>query len=316
MVKMAMIHLTGTLTMAGGWVADNSDPTYLPAISPFIFSDAFPSSDEYLILGCFRPQNDPWYLQTPPAWTQLILVPLYSFFSSLVNLQPISNDGMKWDKTKGVYRRRRHNRQDFIAMIIIACISYGVHQWAYYCMPNYQNGVPLVGGLVLGILGNVYAFASNGTAFSVMATGVFLMLPVSFFFRVIQSALSERCSTIDWSRCVWRYRSQYRHYRYLDCHGAGYQWSDGGALLRGNALPGIRPLGTRWWVFFLSGGPGAAAILRLILFGMLLKFCIFKPLYFIEVCYLIIVYIFLVKFQVKPLVLIYRVNTTTIDTSI
>ncbi|KAG8808478.1 hypothetical protein FRC17_003934 [Serendipita sp. 399] len=50
------------------------------------------ASRDYNVRGCYRAPEWPWYLQSPPPWTLVFLVPLYGVFSALASFQPF------WDR--------------------------------------------------------------------------------------------------------------------------------------------------------------------------------------------------------------------------
>lgn len=153
------------LSVVGGFVPDNGTFSFVnggkPLNGTFTFSDlADPLRREHIVVGCFRQPDQPWYLQVFPWWTQFIIVPIFSLLSSLMNLQPI------WTS-------------DMLVMIIISCASYTTNKVANHFIPNRSDFVSFIGAFSVGILGNIYSRRMNGTAFTVMVTGVLFLVPVS-----------------------------------------------------------------------------------------------------------------------------------------
>ncbi|KAH7105426.1 hypothetical protein BKA62DRAFT_812904 [Auriculariales sp. MPI-PUGE-AT-0066] len=117
-------------------------------------------SDFYLLLdaGCYREPTWPWWLQEFPWWTLFILVPTFSFFSSLGNMQPF--------KTK-----------ELPVMVIISCASFAANTAANAYIFNRSDIVSAIGAFVVGVLGNLYSRAFKGTAFTAMVTGILFLVP-------------------------------------------------------------------------------------------------------------------------------------------
>jgi hypothetical protein len=158
-------NLTGTVKMMGSFIADNDTQTVLPLSTTFVFTNAIPSTASYIVLGCFRPPNDPWYLRSAPFWAQFFIVPVFSMLSSLANLQPISD----WK-----------SRQNLLVMVVISCVSFATNKVANHYIFNHSNVVSAIGAFTIGILGNIRARSSGGSAFTSMVTGVLFLVPVSY----------------------------------------------------------------------------------------------------------------------------------------
>ncbi|KAI0346116.1 DUF1212-domain-containing protein [Trametopsis cervina] len=151
------------LSVVGGFVPDNGTLSFLNGGQPLngtftFFELADPFQREHIVIGCPRQPGNPWYLQPFPWWTQFIIVPIFSLFSSLMNLQPI------WTS-------------DMLVMIVISCISYTANKVANHFIPNRSDFVSFIGAFSVGILGNLYSRRMNGTAFTVMVTGVLFLVP-------------------------------------------------------------------------------------------------------------------------------------------
>jgi hypothetical protein len=157
------------LSVIGEFVPSNGSFSYInqgrPLNGTFTLYDLVdPRQNEKIVVGCLREPNIPWYLQPFPWWSQFIIVPIFSLLSSLMNLQPI----WTWD---------------MLVMIVISCISYTTNKIANHFIPNRSDFVSFIGAFSVGILGNVYSRRMNGTAFTVMVTGVLFLVPVSFIPR-------------------------------------------------------------------------------------------------------------------------------------
>lgn len=99
------------LELHGIFKPDNASVT--PFSGAFSFSNTTGVDLPDIAEGCFRNPDWPWYLQELPWWTLFILVPVFSFMSSLGNMQPF--------KTK-----------DLPVMVIISCASYAANTAANY----------------------------------------------------------------------------------------------------------------------------------------------------------------------------------------
>ena len=163
-LQQAANNLTGTIKMMGSFIADNSTQTVVPLSSTFLFTNAVPSKDRFIILGCYRPPNDPWYLRAAPFWAQFFIVPIFSMLSSLANLQPVSD----W-----------RSRRNLLVMVIISCASFATNKVANHYIFHHSDVVSAIGAFTIGILGNIWARASGGSAFTSMVTGVLFLVPVS-----------------------------------------------------------------------------------------------------------------------------------------
>lgn len=163
-LQQAANNLTGTVQMMGSFIADNDTQTLLPLSSTFVFTNAIPTKDRFVVLGCYRPPTDPWYLRSAPFWAQFFIVPIFSVLSSLANLQPVSD----W-----------RSRRNLLVMVIISCASFATNKVANHYIFNHSDVVSAIGAFTIGILGNIWAKASGSSAFTSMVTGVLFLVPVS-----------------------------------------------------------------------------------------------------------------------------------------
>ncbi|EJD53485.1 hypothetical protein AURDEDRAFT_53220 [Auricularia subglabra TFB-10046 SS5] len=119
-------------------------------------------SDLYLLLDsnarCYRNPDWPWYLQEFPWWTLFILVPVFSFVSSLGSMQPLKS-------------------KELPIMVFISCASFAANTAANYYIFDRSDVVSAIGAFVVGVLGNLYSRVFRGTAFTAMVTGVLFLVP-------------------------------------------------------------------------------------------------------------------------------------------
>ncbi|KAJ3869467.1 MAG: DUF1212-domain-containing protein [Lentinula lateritia] len=151
--------LSSTTILAGSWVADNStDNGTLPVVGTWTFTHAVPSNTADIIDGCYRPKHFPWFLQPFPMWTAFLIVPTFSLFSSLANLQPFRSKQLP-------------------VMVVISCASYASNKIANHYIFNRSDVVSAIGAFTVGVLGNAYSRKMGGTAFTSMVTGVLFLVP-------------------------------------------------------------------------------------------------------------------------------------------
>jgi hypothetical protein len=155
-------RLSNTIILSGTWHAENGtvNGTSIPLNGTWTFAHAVQSGDLNIVDGCYRPKIFPWYLQPFPMWTTFIIVPLFSFLSSLANLQPLKS-------------------RQLPVMVVISCCSYATNKVANHYIFNRSDVVSAIGAFTVGLLGNVYSRKMGGTAFTSMVTGVLLLVPVS-----------------------------------------------------------------------------------------------------------------------------------------
>jgi len=178
--------MTRTVIYTGTFIADNADNatdihSAVPSLGTFSYMNGTALSQDHVINGCYRPPEFAWYLQPFPWWSQFFIVPTFSLFSSLANLQP-------W-KSK-----------QLPVMVIISCASYAANKIANHYIFNRSDVVSAIGAFVVGVLGNVYSRKMGGTAFTSMVTGVLFLVPVCpllfaygllILITLVQSGLSQ-----------------------------------------------------------------------------------------------------------------------------
>jgi uncharacterized membrane protein YjjB (DUF3815 family) len=139
-------------------------------VGTWTFTHAVPLNQLDIYEGCYRPKIFPWYLQPFPAWTEFIIVPVFSILSSLANLQPFRSKQLP-------------------IMVVISCASYASNKVANHYIFNRSDVVSAIGAFTVGLLGNIYSRKMGGTAFTSMVTGVLFLVPVgviSVLFRSFQ----------------------------------------------------------------------------------------------------------------------------------
>lgn len=118
------------------------------------------TSSTQVIKGCLRFADAPWWKQPVPWWSFFYLVPLYSFCSSLSNLQSIRS-------------------YQIVVMVFFSCCSWAVNRVTNIILPKRADLASASGAFVIGILGNMYSRIFRGTAFTSMVTGVLFLVPSS-----------------------------------------------------------------------------------------------------------------------------------------
>lgn len=155
--------LATTVALTGSWAADNGTVNNtIPMVGTWTFTHAVPLDQRDIIGGCYRPKHDKWYLMPFPFWTAFVIVPVFSLFSSLANLQPLRSKQLP-------------------VMVIISCCSYASNRIANHYIFNRSDVVSAIGAFTVGLLGNIYSRKMGGTAFTSMVTGVLFLVPVSAF---------------------------------------------------------------------------------------------------------------------------------------
>ncbi|KIJ68213.1 hypothetical protein HYDPIDRAFT_82792, partial [Hydnomerulius pinastri MD-312] len=140
----------------GSFQARNGSSTLSHSV--FGFAKA-PSLDRnYMLRGCHRDPEWPWWRQPVPWWTLFVLAPVYSICSSLSNLQKL----WSWQ---------------LVVMVVFACLAFVANRLGNIFLPDDGDLVSAGGALVIGLLGNVYSRVVRGTAFTSMVTGVLFLVP-------------------------------------------------------------------------------------------------------------------------------------------
>lgn len=204
---------TGLFVSDNGTALFGAEQTQMLA-GTFTFFDAVPIARPDVFKGCYRPPNAPWYLQPFPWWSQFIIVPIFSIFSSLSNLQPL----WSWE---------------MVVMVIISCCSYAANAIANHFIFNRSDVVSCIGAIAVGLLGNLYSRNMGGTAFTSMVTGVLFLVPVSIRCCLLPAVESQADSSSPVVRLVtsWRTDSTRKWSGHWCCDDCGCDWNNSGALL-------------------------------------------------------------------------------------
>ncbi|KAJ6486387.1 DUF1212-domain-containing protein [Mycena vitilis] len=158
-----LTNLAATLStvaeISGTWVADNNTQnTSIPSTGTWTFSHNLSPHTADIIDGCYRPPHFRWILQPFPGWCAFLIVPVFSFLSSLANLQPL-------------------NFRELPVMVVISCCAYATNKVANHYIFNRSDVVSAIGAFTIGLLGNIYSRKMGGTAFTSMVTGVLFLVP-------------------------------------------------------------------------------------------------------------------------------------------
>ncbi|KAM0751263.1 DUF1212-domain-containing protein, partial [Meredithblackwellia eburnea MCA 4105] len=107
---------------------------------------------------CYRDPSWEWWRQGASVYWLILLVPAFSFFLSLWNLQPIKS-------------------RELPVMVLIAIIGFITNRLATEYIFDRSDIVSFIGATVIGLLGNLYSRVFKGTSFTAMATGVLFLVP-------------------------------------------------------------------------------------------------------------------------------------------
>ena len=164
--RRALSHLatqTAGITIDGLYNAINAT-TNSTIEGDFSFVNETDPTGTNLVQGCYRDESWGWYLQPLPSWSDYIIVPVFIFITSLKNQQ-------HW-----------RSRQ-MAVMILIACVSFWTSHYLNTSLglKDHPDYVALIGSWIIGILGNSYSRLFGGTAYTVMLSGILLLVPVCAF---------------------------------------------------------------------------------------------------------------------------------------
>ncbi|PAV16160.1 hypothetical protein PNOK_0778000 [Pyrrhoderma noxium] len=152
-------------TVNGFFEATNSTSN-VTFVGSFTFSNETDVTMPNIVQGCYRDESWGWYLQPLPPWVSYLLVPFFVLASAMANQQ-------HWKS------------RQMLVIMVIACASFSVARLCntYLGLKNHPDYVALIGSLVASILGNSYARLFGGTAYTVMLSGILLLVPVRWFVR-------------------------------------------------------------------------------------------------------------------------------------
>lgn len=155
--------------MQAAFTADNATATGIMGTGNTSFTGIWVFTDPSLknnpppnvINGCYRNPNWGWYLQPLSQEAMIPLVPIFILCASL--------NSQQW----------LFDKQMFV-MILIGTASFWASRLSNVALGLYDHPdyVGLIGSLAIGLLGNGYARWFKGTAFTVMLSGICLLIPV------------------------------------------------------------------------------------------------------------------------------------------
>ncbi|EJD01769.1 DUF1212-domain-containing protein [Fomitiporia mediterranea MF3/22] len=113
-----------------------------------------------VINGCYRDPSWSWYLRPLPWYSLVVLLPVLNLVLSMRRGQPLLTKQMP-------------------VMVIISCISTAATQVANRNMglAGHPDYAALLGSFVVSLLGNLYSRKMGGTAYTIMLTGIWLLIP-------------------------------------------------------------------------------------------------------------------------------------------
>ncbi|OSD03294.1 DUF1212-domain-containing protein [Trametes coccinea BRFM310] len=156
--NMAATAMLDSETLHGYILNSNTSVPLSQLGGTFTFMQTADSGASHIIKGCYRNPAWPWWRQPFPWWTMLFLVPIYSTFSSIANLQAIRSIQLP-------------------IMVAFSCAAYAANKGANYLISDRSDIVSAFGAFVIGLCGNIYSRLVGGTAFTSMVTGVLFLVP-------------------------------------------------------------------------------------------------------------------------------------------
>ncbi|GAA5935400.1 uncharacterized protein JCM15063_001023 [Sporobolomyces koalae] len=160
--QVAASQHPSVMTLDGTFIANNVSQSFEGSFSftnqtQTIVSQTTASLQKGSIM-CYRDSAWPWWRQGASIYWLILLVPAFSFFSSLANMQPLRS-------------------RELPVMIFIAVVGYVANRAATMFIFERSDIVSFIGATVIGLLGNLYSRLFNGTSFTAMATGVLFLVP-------------------------------------------------------------------------------------------------------------------------------------------
>lgn len=148
----------GTFTSGNASTPDWLSPQNLTGI--WSFQESSISGTEYFVKGCYRNPSWGWWLSPLPWYSLFALLPILNLVLSMKRAQPLKSVEMP-------------------VMILISCTSTAVTQLANRRMglSGHPDYTALLGSFVVSLLGNIYSRKMGGTAFTIMLTGIWLLIP-------------------------------------------------------------------------------------------------------------------------------------------
>ncbi|KAH9810427.1 hypothetical protein DFH28DRAFT_498549 [Melampsora americana] len=159
--RIAAMHATSqSYSLAGSFSGLNGT---LPVMDgKFTLTNSSAGTNDALLkqgnIQCYRNPEWEWWRQSINPWWMFLLVPAFSFFLSLWNLQPLRSKQMP-------------------VMVIIACSGWVCNYFANQFIFDRSDVVSFLGAFAIGLMGNMYSRVFKGTAFTSMVTGVLFLVP-------------------------------------------------------------------------------------------------------------------------------------------
>ncbi|GAA5821568.1 hypothetical protein JCM10212_006518 [Sporobolomyces blumeae] len=155
-------HGLSVVTLDGTFIANNASQSFSGAFSftnqtQTIVSQTTASLQKGSVM-CYRDPSWQWWRQGASIYWLILLVPAFSFFSSLSNMQPLRS-------------------RELPVMIFIAVVGYIANRAATMFIFERSDIVSFIGATTIGLLGNLYSRLFNGTSFTAMASGVLFLVP-------------------------------------------------------------------------------------------------------------------------------------------
>ncbi|THH04384.1 hypothetical protein EW145_g5560 [Phellinidium pouzarii] len=151
-------------TFSGVFVSSNeTTPDWLNPqnlTGTWLFQESSAMGTKNFVNGCYRDPSWPWLLQPLPWYSLFVLLPVLNLVLSMKRAQPVRSTQMP-------------------VMVLISCTSTAVTQFAnrHMGLSGHPDYTALLGSFVVSLLGNVYSRKMGGTAFTIMLTGIWLLIP-------------------------------------------------------------------------------------------------------------------------------------------
>lgn len=150
-------YFYGTFYSTNETTPEHFTPPHLTGVWVFAPENATTT----VVAGCMRDMRAPWYGQSLPWWTLFFLLPLLNVMLSMRRAQPLKS-------------------VELPVMVFISCTSSAVMMVAktQFGLAGHPEYSALIGSFVVSLLGNVYARRYGGMAFTIMVTGIWLLIPL------------------------------------------------------------------------------------------------------------------------------------------
>ncbi|KAL8276960.1 hypothetical protein RQP46_010595 [Phenoliferia psychrophenolica] len=143
--------------LQGTFSASNTSDSFMGSFSFTNTTATVSTAQASLQKGNVMCYRDPSW-ECAGAYWLFLLVPGFSFFLSLWNLQPLRS-------------------KELPVMVLIAVIGFVTNRLATQYIFDRSDIVSFIGATCIGLLGNMYSRVFKGTSFTAMATGVLFLVP-------------------------------------------------------------------------------------------------------------------------------------------